>query len=207
MTKQRVLFVVAHADDEAIFFAGTIARNRRHEVHLVCVTQPVKASERILSFKKLQKSAQLLGVARVHQFDFLDHSERLPVDSVSDRLKSLGDFDRIFTHGIAGEYGHPHHQIVSYSVHQAFSNQAKKRRVYSLSKFEIPDLRIMLSEEEFALKMKLVMSLYVLDVVGYKEKVPFLWVEGFSTKTFPEISRDFPVVGTNPSRLGRVRER
>ncbi len=82
-TKKTVLVVTAHPDDEAFGPSGLIAKiSGRYDVHLVCVTDGASDSRfhamgaKLGPIRKeeLKKSAAILGVKKVHFFNYQDGS-------------------------------------------------------------------------------------------------------------------------------------
>lgn len=123
------LLVVAHPDDEVIFFFGTIARlkARGWSVHVVCVTgtsdTPAETTVRQREFwescRRLRVSGELL-----HLLDARGAS--LCQEGLQERVSSLFSLHRpliVVTHNPWGEYGHLHHMQVSAAVHSTFGNR------------------------------------------------------------------------------------
>lgn len=95
--------VVAHCDDEALWFGGLLIRHPGNWTVIACSiprADPVRAY-------KFYDACDALGVkGRV-----LPVVEPLPNHGFypMEVLPDLSGFDCIVTHGGAGEYGHPHH--------------------------------------------------------------------------------------------------
>lgn len=98
----RKLMVVAHPDDETLWGAGIILRNPGGWNVVACstpVSDPVRAE------KFMEACSRLWAVGTV-----------LPCPDQYGTPLALDvalDADVIVTHGLAGEYGHPHHQQVA----------------------------------------------------------------------------------------------
>jgi hypothetical protein len=115
---KRIAVVVAHQDDEVLFFGGTLLRRVAYtkvpvKLLLVCCYQPSAGRKdtytRTMAFNEV---AKYLGAEAVH----LWNPNRIPLNDVSltGLAESLATFnpDTIFTHNIHGEYGHEEHKEV-----------------------------------------------------------------------------------------------
>ncbi|MEK7355673.1 MAG: PIG-L family deacetylase, partial [Bdellovibrionota bacterium] len=120
---------MAQPDDETLFFGGLLQRRRTRRWTVVCVTDANADGQGKKRRKQFEKACRLLGVKKPLWWSFPDrYAERLPVVELIAKLRALPKPHTIYTHGIIGEYGHPHHQDVSYAVHLAF---AEHPRVYA----------------------------------------------------------------------------
>ena len=81
--RQRILCVIAHPDDEAFGPSGTLVLlAKKYDVHLVCLTDgasdkrfhPLGEKLKAIRAKELQRSAGILGIKKVHFFDYQDGS-------------------------------------------------------------------------------------------------------------------------------------
>jgi LmbE family N-acetylglucosaminyl deacetylase len=108
---KRVL-VVAHPDDETLFFGGLVIAEPGDWTILCCTIpqrDPVRAYKFFDACDVLGAKARLLPFA-----------EDRPIEC--DKI-DLGPFDQIVTHGAAGEYGHPHHCLVHRSLRQMWQHK------------------------------------------------------------------------------------
>lgn len=155
----RALLVVAHPDDETIFFGALLHELRTcgQEVDIVCASgsfrTPLMTKVRRAEF---QLACGLVG-ARPVLLDLSDQRPALDADRLDARLREVARstrYDRVFTHGPWGEYGHRHHVDVARAVHRAFSN------VRSLSgPLPHEDVRT-LRRSELAAKRRLAATVY-----------------------------------------------
>lgn len=111
------LMIVAHPDDETIFFGNELSKGG---YVVVCITNGNNI-QRKMEFERLIKATGNYGViwdypdktlGRRDSWNAAKNSIRLRLESViEDR-----DWEKIVTHGPRGEYGHTHHQMTSYLV-------------------------------------------------------------------------------------------
>lgn len=119
---KRALVVVAHPDDELIYFGNTIMKNPDVEWHVVCVTDgngQGTGYRRINSFKSC---CQELGVFRTYFLHLLDvFSAHLNRKLISDGLRTIFEdtyFDFVYTHNV--DEWHWHHREVAVAVGNMF---------------------------------------------------------------------------------------
>lgn len=142
--KQNVLFIIAHPDDECMFFAPTILTLLRegHNVYLVCVTKGDHYGQGEIRRKELQASCTRLGIMPSHVTVIDDERFKDGPDNVWDEEKlgerilsvvkrveaeSIITFDR---HGVSG---HSNHMSVYSAVNKLFRNkQLDKVSVFTL---------------------------------------------------------------------------
>lgn len=129
-----VLVVAAHSDDEAIGCAGTIAKhvNSGDSVHIIFMTNGVSSrlsqgNSEVKRIHSSQRSAELLGVTSIQQFDFPDNSmDSVPLLSVAKVVEKAVDEIKpevVYTHHI-GDLNIDH-QITHKAVMTACRPQPK----------------------------------------------------------------------------------
>lgn len=174
----KALIVVAHPDDETLFFAGLILQNRKSiDFSVICVTDGNaygRGHQRKIEF---QKACALLGVKSAFWLGFPDKKNvRIRTDLLTLNLRNFKNFDQIYTHGIDGEYQHPHHQDVSFAVHQAFHGHPK---VFSVAWGCYPKKLVALKRSTFLKKQKILSEVYSAENEMYKLTQFPNWQEGF----------------------------
>ncbi len=178
MSRQKYnLLCVAHPDDEIIFFGGLLQRRRALPWTIICMTDANADGQGRKRKAQYEKSCKMLGVKDAQWWAYPDvYEKRLPVDEIVSRLEEMPRPQAVFTHGIVGEYGHPHHQDVSFAVHTAFSEH---QRVFACAYNAAPDFTIGLTKKEFALKAKILTDVYGSETSRFLNLLPATSTEGY----------------------------
>jgi LmbE family N-acetylglucosaminyl deacetylase len=180
------LVCVAHPDDETLFFGGLLQRRNKLPWMVVCATDANADGDGKHRFSQFKKACTTLGVDHIEWWGFPDRFEkRLPSEELIARLQDLPRPNEIFTHGIMGEYRHPHHQDVSYCVHQAF---AKHPKVYSVAYNTYPTLKIQLTKKEYETKARILTRIYGSETTRFLNLLPATFTEGFLQLEASEVS-------------------
>jgi len=168
---RRALVVVAHPDDETVFFGGLIADHPETHWEVVCVTDGgPRALERA---QELDRACALLGVHKVHRLGFPDHpAKRLDVDQLVAALREFSA-DEVYTHGPLGDYGHPHHQDVCLAVHRAFALP-----IWSVATSVLPERLHSLSAAAYTVKSQIMSEIYGQELSRFLLILPPLPAEG-----------------------------
>lgn len=187
------LIVVAHPDDESIFFGGLLQKERSRPWHLVCVTDGNGDGRGRDRHQELRSAAKRLKIETVEHWDFADkYEQRLEYSQLSERLKILSpQVHTIYTHGLLGEYGHPHHQDVSYAVHRLFS---KTHQVWGTAYNCMPQKRVLLTTKQFALKSEILSQIYRLETERFVHLLPAFAEEGFCQFDMKEVEAIYNTV-------------
>jgi LmbE family N-acetylglucosaminyl deacetylase len=150
------LLVVAHPDDEALWFTSVLTRHA--PVDLVVVTGGGDGEVERRRQGELERSSALYGIATTTQLAHKDVFGRgLDVAALRSDLAPLAGrgYAEVFTHGPLGEtFVHPHHQDISLVVHELFQG------VWSTSWNQLPELVVTLSPEEYRLKQEAIGAIY-----------------------------------------------
>ncbi|MGZ3691591.1 MAG: hypothetical protein ACXVAX_08810, partial [Pseudobdellovibrio sp.] len=91
----------------------------------------------------------------------------------------------VYTHGIVGEYGHPHHQDVSFAVHRAF---AKKLKVW-VPAYNCEAEKVMkLSPANYKIKSKIYSEIYRGETMRFSQFIPNRNADEYATLSLGEVS-------------------
>lgn len=182
--KPTKLLICAHPDDETLFFGGLLLQNPG-DFKVICATDanadgrgPVRMQEFKQAMQKLQVSEfSLLGLPDIYE-------KRLDQNLLKQALEQelSQNFQEVYTHNILGEYGHPHHQDVSFCVHHTFSCP-----VYSTAYNGYPEKLIHLTEAEFKIKSEILTQIYDEETQRFLNLLPINATEGLQQTSLTEI--------------------
>lgn len=188
MSKKR-LIVTAHPDDESIFFSGLIQKVGGDNFSVICVTDGNADGKGSSRLKQFLASMKRLGVTDCQTLAFPDiYEKRLDIEKLSDILLANHadqSFKEVYTHGVLGEYGHPHHQDVSYAVHMTFNNKCP---VWSIAYNCYPDKEFKLNEEQFKVKTEILSKIYLAETKRFVHFLQSYWYEGFTKVSLEEVT-------------------
>ncbi len=187
--------IVAHPDDETLFFGGLIQSTI--DVHWSVIVATDANADGMGSKRRnqLAKACQLLGVKTVIQWDLPDrYEERLSQETLTSMLeqfvKEQGPIAAVYTHGPAGEYAHPHHQDVSLAVHRFFLAKQSENQVevWSVAYNSHPEKIVNLTKDQFEYKREILMGPYQSEVSRFMNLLPCTWSEGFHRLSLVEVN-------------------
>ena len=143
-SKQNILFVTAHPDDECMFFAPTILSTIKegHNIYLVCLSKGDYYNKGDVRKKELIASCSKLGVMPNHvtivdDERFKDGPENVwDIDGLVDRIVSVikrVNADSVVTFDCSGVSGHANHTAISKAVEKIHkSKQLQNVSVFML---------------------------------------------------------------------------
>lgn len=178
------LLVVAHPDDETIFFGGLLQREKSLPWKVVCVTDGNADGRGAERSDEFSRATKLFGVKKTEHWNFPDlFPNRLPITEITERLSTFAPPKEVYTHGPIGEYGHPHHQDVCLATHRAFP----KLKIFSPAWNCMPDKVIKLSPAEFKKKSKAYSEIYYKETSRFMNILPDTSVEAFARFSLNEV--------------------
>ena len=105
--RRKYLIVVAHPDDEILFFGEFIINNSKN-VKVLCITNSsneIRRNEFINILEKYNVDYEM--------WDYSDLRSYKYSNEIKNRLKDyIKNFERIYTHSLSGETGHPAHILI-----------------------------------------------------------------------------------------------
>lgn len=194
----KTYIIASHPDDETLFFSSIMQTKK--DVHVICVTDG-NADGMGEKRKSDFKSACKAQGATSEMWDFQDiYEKRLDQKRLQEKLTTINDANIVYTHGILGEYGHPHHQDVSFAVHNVF-----KDKVMSVAYNTYPSELITLNQKSFNLKKEILSTTYLSETIRFSNLIPATFAEGFLKVSFEEVENIFHFLikkeALDPTRL------
>lgn len=184
-TKPYRLLVVAHPDDETIFFSGVLQTKRDLPWRVICLTDGNADGRGVERHAELMAATKLQGVRDVEQWDYHDIFEkRLPVDEIAERLRALPLPKEVYGHGPMGEYGHPHHQDASLATHRAFADRVK---IFSPAWNCAADFSVQLTQAQYRKKTQAFAEIYGKETSRFVNVLPNMPVEGYRRFRLAEV--------------------
>jgi LmbE family N-acetylglucosaminyl deacetylase len=183
--KLKALLCIAHPDDEVIFFGGLL-QQRKYDWTVACATDANADGKGKRRLKDFHRSCKMLGVRETVCFGLPDvFSRRLNQTKLIQCIRSLGSFNRVYTHGVLGEYGHRHHQDVSFAVHQTFQGRTS---VFSAAYNTYADEFCQLTRSQFKMKTKILQEIYSGESNRFLNFLPATHSEAFVRVSLLEVT-------------------
>jgi LmbE family N-acetylglucosaminyl deacetylase len=194
------MVVVAHPDDETIFFGGLIQSERRRPWRVLVATDGNFAGRGAHRFFDLERACRRLGVREVIGLGFEDNfHRRLPTRKLTAAIEAYAeDVAEVFTHSIIGDYGHPHHQDVAWTTAQAIPDPKRWHVAYNCRAEKL----IPLSLRQFDVKTEILSRIYFAETHRFQNYLPATAAEGFVRLNRTEVDHIYAVL-TRKTKLRR----
>lgn len=186
MSKKKYnLLIVAHPDDETIFFGGLLQQKRSLPWHVFCATDGNADGQGAKRAKDFAKACKALRVESFTHSDFPDVFDgRLDLVKLTRLFAAMPLPAAVYTHGPVGEYGHAHHQDVGLAAYRYFS---KKVPTWGYAYNCFPDVKIQLTREQFDRKTKILSDIYGSETQRFQNILPATATEGFCKFSLKEV--------------------
>lgn len=178
--KKNVL-IVAHPDDEVLFFSS-ILESFAQEVHVICVTDGNADGRGVQRKEEFKRALNEFGVNSFQMLDLPDaYNENIPQERLEENLRTiLKNVDgHVFTHGPFGDYGHPHHIQVAYTVHKLVD----KNKIFTPNVLEFTNAHTFIPDKDlesvWERKLKVFTEVYALEYERFVTLIPARFKESF----------------------------
>jgi len=182
---EKILVVIAHPDDETLYFGGLILQSK--QVDIICITDGNHNGNGPTRLDCLNQAARELGAASIRCLHFEDDPVfHLPIEELGEKLANLVKSDKyhaVFTHSPYGEYGHLAHMDTSISAYRHLSHFIP---VFSVAELTYPDYKISLTKAEHEKKQEILVELYGDEINPSWRRLPFLPHENFEQLSLEE---------------------
>ncbi len=176
---------MAHPDDETIFCGGLLQVYRRRPWKVICVTDGNADGQGEARKQDFFNACKEFKIKECEMWDFPDRFNiRLDLEALQNRL-AAEEPSEVFTHGVLGEYGHPHHQDVSLAAHRIF--KGKKLPVWSVSYNCFAEKTFRLPRKAYERKCKVLSEIYFSQTKNFTRWLPAQNHEGFVQVGLAEI--------------------
>lgn len=182
--KKYNLLVVAHPDDETIFFGGLVQVYRRKPWKVICVTDGNADGEGEKRKADFFSACDQMKAKSIEMWDFPDrYDASIDVETLTRRLLEETPAE-VFTHGALGEYGHPHHQDVCLAVYRAFTGKAQ---VWSTAYNCFAEKVFRVPRKAYERKCTILSRTYYSETQRFARWLPAYNHEGFTRLTLAEV--------------------
>lgn len=196
------LIVVAHPDDETLFFTSLLLQKKEKPWTVICTTDANADGKGRERRRQFEMAMQKLAVEQFHWLGLPDiYEKRLDLDTLRHQLAALAPPSEVYTHCPLGEYMHPHHQDVSYVVHELWAAQIP---VYSVAYNCFPDLRLQLTRDQYRLKCQILSEIYGSETIRFINLLPSTSCEGFVRIAVDEVRAVYRLLTGQLSSLNGI---
>jgi len=188
------LLVCAHPDDEVLFFSTLLGK----ETHVICVTDANADGRGVERRQEFEKALKSYNVDSFEMWDFPDiYDRRIDQSHLQKKLKNYLNFKTIYTHGPLGEYGHPHHQDISYACYEVFDEDSLWISAYNTH----PSKTNRLDKTQFEKKQIALTEIYGKETKRFLNLISITSTEGFTQITKLEVDSIFKFLTDQSQKL------
>lgn len=179
------LLVVSHPDDETLFFSGALLNSTDRPWVVICATNGNADGAGRERAKQFQAACKKLKVAQAIQLSFPDiYENRLDINGLVEQLQQFSEPYEVYTHGIVGEYGHPHHQDISCAVHRFYGDRVK---VWVPAYNCEADKTVKLDAAQYKLKSNIYAEIYKGETLRFANFLPNRTVDEYARLDLNEV--------------------
>ncbi|MBY0451641.1 MAG: PIG-L family deacetylase, partial [Bdellovibrionaceae bacterium] len=179
------LLVVSHPDDETLFFSGALLNSTDRPWVVICATNGNADGAGRERAKQFQAACKKLKVAQAIQLSFPDiYENRLDINELVEQLQQFSEPYEVYTHGIVGEYGHPHHQDISCAVHRFYGDRVK---VWVPAYNCEADKTVKLDAAQYKLKSNIYAEIYKGETLRFANFLPNRTVDEYARLDLNEV--------------------
>lgn len=198
ISKKRLL-VVAHPDDESLFFMGALLDRTLGPWHVACATDGNADGDGLRRRKQFENACDRLGVEKSHWFGLPDiYEKRLEAAVLQAKLFECELPLEVYTHGAIGEYMHPHHQDVCFIVTNYYHS---KIPVYLAAYNTFPEKIFSLTAAQFELRTKILADIYGTETMRFINMLPARHEDGFIKADLEEVNAIYRFLTQPESQL------
>jgi LmbE family N-acetylglucosaminyl deacetylase len=169
---------------------------------VICVTDGNADGDGERRKRDFFSACDQLKAKSFEMWDFEDRfNARLDVDKLAARLKSENPAE-VFTHGVLGEYGHPHHQDVCLAAYRSLSDRAS---VWSTAYNCFAEKVFRIPRKAYDRKCQILARTYFSETKRFARWLPAKNHEGFARLDLKEVEELYKYLAENgrlnPSKL------
>lgn len=163
------LIIVAHPDDETLFFSDILMSGDK-DLAVFCLTNGYDFCRRREFYRAISHygvAGHIMKKPDQTAFSFL-FNDKCVFRAIKKIRKGCPSCDTVYTHNPEGDYGHPHHRLVSRCVAKVFDHA---RIIVPISEADMGDDRNLLPMRRLQMKEYVFDNFYVSQAKGVKESL------------------------------------
>ena len=114
-----VILLVAHPDDELLFFRNILHKYKKN-IKVVSITNASNKTRKNEFISSLAK----FDIFNYEMWDYTDMNSYYISSKLKERIKeAINGYNKVYTHSLSGETGHPQHIGLYKAIHDQITNQ------------------------------------------------------------------------------------